>query len=430
MTVSGSERAWWLIFVASLVVVIAYAYIFSISPLTGEDFALTKDFGSADLRDRLYWAVSRSSQQIAGWNARLGEQLAIFWLSLPRAWFVVAQTLAFGALCFLSATLIDAAEWKKRTLIAATLIFALWPRMETFFWSTAAAEYLQPLLLCLVVVRAYASVAALDDFVRSRFAWLAITVAAFFAGLSFENTPPAMFAFMITAILVDRRRHLRMRTVLPAVTLILGWTTLLLAPSTQVRRAYYAAQFDVHGYTLAYLLKRVFDVAYIFLASAWPLVLVGVVSAAYLYGDKRNRIRLALLGALAALTVGSVLPAPYTEPRAFILAWAVIFSACSSAIAGAIATFRNGSAIYAGAAVLMLATPFIASQQYSRFAHESTRLDEQIRAARHTHACMQGIEVDPVETRFSKRLLTNRSDWYRGNPDQIGAYYGCNIKIR
>lgn len=429
-TGAGTERAWQLIFVTALIVTCAYAYIFSISPLTGEDFALTKDFGSAALTDRLHWVATRSAQQITGWNARLGEQLAILWLSLPRAWFVVAQTLALGVLCFLSSTLIDTAEWKKKTLIAATLIFALWPRLETFFWSTAAAEYLQPLLLCLVVVRAYASAAALDDLVRSRFGWTAIAAAAFFAGLSFENTPLAMLPFMAVAVALDRKRHLRARTVLPAVTLVMGWLTLMLAPSTQIRRAYYAGVFDVHGYTFAYLATRAVNVAYVFLASAWPLILIGLASVGYLSRDARDRQRLAFLAGLAILAVGSAVPAPYTEPRAFILAWAVMFSACTAAVARATTAFRLGTVIYATAAALMLIAPYVALQQYSYFAVRSIRLDDRIRAARQTSACMQGIEVDPVETRFPKRLLTNRSDWYRANPEQVGAYYGCKILIR
>ena len=56
------------------VTVLIFGITFFISPLNGEDFALTRQFGAFDLSERLPWVVDRSVQQITEFNARLGEQ--------------------------------------------------------------------------------------------------------------------------------------------------------------------------------------------------------------------------------------------------------------------------------------------------------------------------------------------------------------------
>src|SRR5215204_538305 len=86
-----------------LLLLALFAGTFAISPLNGEDYALTTRQDGMDLPQRLLWVVARSHTQVMNWNARLGEQLAIFWLMQPRFLFVVANTLAFVAFCSLIA---------------------------------------------------------------------------------------------------------------------------------------------------------------------------------------------------------------------------------------------------------------------------------------------------------------------------------------
>src|SRR5436190_24188256 len=82
-----------------------FALTFAISPLNGEDYALTMRPDGMNLLQRLFWVVGRSHTQVMEWNARLGEQLAILWLIQPRFLFVAVNTLAFVAFCVLLATL-------------------------------------------------------------------------------------------------------------------------------------------------------------------------------------------------------------------------------------------------------------------------------------------------------------------------------------
>src|SRR5438034_9496279 len=62
-----------------------FAVTFSISPLNGEDYGLSRlDLGQP-LLDRLSWITQKSAYQWLHWNARLGEQLSIFWLTMPKS---------------------------------------------------------------------------------------------------------------------------------------------------------------------------------------------------------------------------------------------------------------------------------------------------------------------------------------------------------
>src|SRR5690606_3589693 len=71
-----------LIGVAGLVLV-QFCMTFWVFPMSGEDYALTKVMHGESFGDRLSYIVQKSYGAITGWNARLGEQVAIALLAMP-----------------------------------------------------------------------------------------------------------------------------------------------------------------------------------------------------------------------------------------------------------------------------------------------------------------------------------------------------------
>lgn len=325
---------------------------------------------------------------------------------------------------------VNRTDWKAKTLVALTLIFAVWPRMETFFWSTAAAGYLQPILLCLFLVRMYATSESVWALHRSRSQWMWLSAASFLAGLSFENIPLAIAPFLIGSLCIEGRRAISHRTVSPIVALLAGWLTLVLAASTGQRQAYYAGVLGHHELTLGVLLSRLPHTVDVFFSSARVLTVLALVCLVLIWRHSRERRRLAMLAGLVLLVALSVVAAPYIEPRAFILAWAVMFSLCVTAITQAALRFRRGVALYAVAALLMLGFPLMALGYYQQLRMDSGIPDARIRQARSTPECTAGVPVTLTDRWYPRRLVSPRNDWYRANPEQAGAYYGCEILIR
>ncbi|WIX33802.1 hypothetical protein QO259_03830 [Salinicola sp. JS01] len=72
-----------------------FAYVFWIAPMQGEDYAFARRFVDAGLQPRLDWMLHKWPIQFTQWNARLGEQLAIFWLNLPKSLFLLATVACF-----------------------------------------------------------------------------------------------------------------------------------------------------------------------------------------------------------------------------------------------------------------------------------------------------------------------------------------------
>jgi hypothetical protein len=415
---------------AALGSIVVMAYLCTIAPLNGEDYALSHDATGLGLVERLTWAAGRSATQVATWNARLGEQLAIFWLALPPACLVVATVAGYAAFAFLVGNLASPAEGRLvRTLLAMALVLPLWPGLELFTWKTASASYLQPLLLYLACLRAYGTDASLRRLATGTWlpAWLAL--AAFLAGLSFENAPIAVAPFMLASAWRGGKGVWTWKTLLPIAAMAAGWLLLVAAPSTGVRRAAYAAILPAGGPGLPYLAGRASDVVHAFKHYTWLLASLATLAVAVLVRAGADRVRLAMLMVVAMLVVASVVAAPYTEPRAFSVAWAIGFALVASALYELMGRPATGIAL----AALLLPITAYADARAVHFNAQFARLAGQRHAAivaqAATPACQQGITVQAIEQKFPYRYVNNRDSWLLGHPQFLDAYFGCKVRV-
>ncbi len=412
------------------------ALTFSVSPLNGEDFGLSRLGGYGRFTETLLWIGHRSAFQMAHWNARLGEQLAIFWMAMPGPWFTAASMVAFAGLCWCIAAIARQSIRFDRAflsgwLVASSLCWLVWPRMEMFFWRTAAAEYLQPLVLNLLVALVFVA----DDFrltvTRSPYRVAAAAAVALLAGMSFENVPPALLVYFAWRVLRIRRQGGgRIWSLLSlAAVYSLGWIALLMAPSTKLRIAYFNALFHVPMMSFAYLAGRARDVVNVFRLSSFELLVV--FSCCLLLGFLRPRaVKKQLLASLEFLLPGllscaSLAFAPYSEPRSFALLWVAM-------LVSVVCVFGQWESVNIPAlvlAVLALGAAAGVYGDYARFGEQANRRFDTIVANIGQPACATGLEVPRLRTGASLRILNNRDEWVAASLNQVDHYFGCHVVL-
>lgn len=418
-----------LVAVAGMLLYVATAMV---APLNGEDFALTRDMMGMRLYDRLLWMAGRSYSQITQWNARLGEQLAIFWLGVPKIYFVFATTLSLaifaGLVAAWSRIESERTSFSRAFIYALALIWLLWPGYEVFFWITAQSAYFQPMLLVMILLSLYRTQDAMERLNKSNARFLAAMVLAALVGVSFENVPPALGASIAVVLLMSGRRYWTLRMMLPILVLTIAWAALMLAPSTGIRRAAYAQMYPGVANLMHYA-ARAQNVVGTLLRTSAVLVSAALATSVYLWRMHGWRQQIVLAWSVSALTVAALVAAPYTEPRAFIVPWALWFVLVIAAVIRIDARPRARTAL----AVVVLSSlwfPFQAHMAYVDFARSLEERDAYIRVLGRTDRCARGIVVGHSSREYPYKYLNNREQWYVANPAYVSIYYHCNVSVR
>ena len=437
-----SGRLWQLALIASFALLVVVAAIAAISPMAGEDYGLARPLDHLTDSSALAWILDRSARQILGWNARLGEQLIIVWLALGKPACAVANTAGFAAFALLLTWYGRGAVIVDRSLavsfaIAASACLLLWPRLEIFFWETAAAAYLEPIVLTLVVLLPF-FLADVRRRVSASWPTLALfLVLALLAGAAFENLGVAVLLTMVGAIvgIWPSDRPAARRLVFVAASFAIGWLLLVSAPSTAHRVQYYRDVFHAPPLSLGYLVHRSLNVGRLALeTSGLVLVIVaGLLVAAVRCAPERwaafPRKYWGLVLA-ATVSVAVLILSPYTEPRAFSWWWATLAIVGLRAVA-ILQAHRRKRMEVAAVALTVAALGFGGwlFGEYATFARAVDERDVAIRGAKATEACRQGLPIALISTTTSPRFLNHREEWVGASLDQMSAYYGCTLTL-
>lgn len=425
----------------ALFVIVSYCYIFSISPLNGEDFALTRVFDNEGIVGRVEWSFGRSITQVNSWNARLGEQLAIFWLSMPPFIYTVFAVVCLLVYSFLISILIQVKNTEIESdklfgksylngfLISISLIFPLWPSYELIFWRTVQAGYFQPLILTIFVMFFYMSSERILLLKNSKFLWAFVSLIAFFVGISFENVPIALFLFMFASVffakIENRHELISYKIALPILCLLIGWFLLYMAPSTEFRRSYYNQMFGVSSYSLQYILSRMINVINVFWTSSWVLLSITIASSFILIRFYEHKRYFIFIIAFCVLISGTVILAPYTEPRAFSVVWSIMMAVV---VASVRLVLQNFKILIVVPCVVNLIMIDVSVNLYSAFNEDMLKRHYSI--INNISSCERGIKIKFVSKNYQFNIINNRDEWYKDNLEQVGRYYGgCKISI-
>jgi hypothetical protein len=371
----------------------------------------------------LHWITARIIRQWLTWNARLGEQLTIAWLELPK--YLLDTVTPLVTLAFVAVL----ARFSQRSLKDANpvlalvsgyaLLMLLWPRLEIFFWRTTATGYLQPLLLCLLLALLLTS-PGWRAFEPPSFGFALALPIGVLAGACFENVGPAL---LLLLLLECRRRRLppwRPGPLLLCVAVLGGWLSLILSPSTTLRTA---ALGGHSGTPPLQILSAL-------LTTSGPLLLAFALSLVLLWRQGAEaRAGLACLGPLGWAALFSLLPllrAPYIQQRAFCFVWVVLLIVVLRALLATLpAPWLQLLALAA------LSFSVAVAGVYNSYNLKASARDAWIRSQRDTSACETGIAVAPIENEAMSRLLNLREDWYFYKPGgvspEVEAYYGCKL---
>lgn len=432
----------WAFFFLPLLMLLS-VLIFSVSPMNGEDYALTKPFVDASFFERASWAIERSIHQSTNWNARLGEQLAIFWLAMPKAWFSVANLISMTLFTFLLALYATPqGKWSRNSIVLSSLlivtaIFLIWPRLEIFFWQTTAAGYLQPLVATLLLLLPFYSPRARRLLLSTWTSTTAFALLGLFCGLSFENVPPALLPYMalITFFQFKEKSNSRLKLGLIALTYFVGWALLMSAPSTRARTAYYIQALNIPEDSIGYLIPKAFIVLQTFATVSYSLLVtlatVFLISLFLKTRPWRLSVEFYLLFLPAALCVASVIKAPYIEPRAFTLTWAiliiVIVRLAYNVLQSSPERLAQAATVFLGiVSVGFAGQVFVEYLDYSR---KVTLRTDFIMERQNSNECKEGLTIRTIPNTSDIRLINNREDWVANNLPQVSNYYSCKLRL-
>ncbi|WP_153752557.1 MULTISPECIES: DUF6056 family protein [unclassified Citrobacter] len=408
---------------SAVIVFFIFFITFINSPLQGEDFGLSKHFTNQGIIERLAWAFSKSANQITTWNARLGEQFAIYALSMPDVFFIFVASLSFLGLPYIILKLFsDDVDFYKFS-VALLCMFSLWPGMELFFWRTVVAGYTIPMIITLFVCNYFMNTNRLLKLRDSKYFFVA-PVLGFLTGLSFENVPVATIFFMISVLILMRKLFSRL-SLIPLFTFF-GWATLMLAPSTRYRSHMYN-QWYHHGESFIYRLpERALDVINVFFSTSWMLFYFSIAAVIYLIKNRLIKPEHWLMIISSILVSGSMLASPYTEARSFMFSWCVMVSFIACAICN-IKNHKVSVFICIVIAIMSLSVGYETYNENKLYNEQISKRSEYINSLLNTNDCKTGIKINLIKNNSDYRYVNNRDEWFYRNTTHLKEYYGCEF---
>lgn len=412
-----------------LALVVATAVV---APMNGEDYALALPRSDDWLLHRLPRIVEKIISHAMSWNGRLGELLAILFLSLPRDLLVIVEVAAFASLIVVCLALANVKVSPLSLAFGLGLVWLLWPRMELMFWSTVVLNYLVPVVLSLLLMLVVSNEAVRGRVVSGRLSvYIGICVLAVLVGYSFENLPPAIALYIaLMAYFARCGGRIARRIVLLAALVLVGWAALMALPSTGFRQGYYRAALDAPDLSVSHLVGRSVEVTAQFIESSLMLLVVGAVCAGLVLVKAWNtteRIPLLMLFVPAVMAVAGVAAAPYTEPRAFAISWSIMLVF----VLKAFSTLDHSRALRVSVAVgcigLVAAAQCLAF--YADFSASIGRRNGYIRAAIFSPECRDGLPIELIRTDAPIRILNNREPWVGNALEQVSRYWGCKVTL-
>ena len=420
------------------------------TPMMGEDFALSINYKQKvglSLSEKIPRVFQYIVYHAKTWNTRIGEVLAIVFLSLDKAIFNVLNTSFFITLSLLTTLFAlrnqDAKDiWKVLFFTSFSMIIYLvfLPALgESVFWLTGSTNYLWALVFQISFLFLYDKWLEPSSRVKKMLQCIFMSVLGISAGLSNENTGIVIILLCITAAFIQKRVNIRKVSLgnnIGLLFFILGYIYLLSAPSTQMRRAYYNQVYGINKLGLPLLLHRMITILSQFISQYKALLLaVGILFIFLLIVnnarpkstnfDMSNNLRNYLLVVFSFISIFDMIVVPYYEIRSAML---VGFSLTTLFVAF-LARFYKTNTSVAFLISLALFSFYMAFSintlpLYSRFYREAEERDKSMIIA--SQSQNNHVILSRFETRESQRTLNTRESYLVNSIDAYKRYYGLD----
>jgi hypothetical protein len=430
-----------------------------LTPLIGEDFALSAvnvPHQTAPLKEKIGLITDRIVREFTQWNARFGEQLAIFFLGFNKVIFDLLNSLVAMGYFYIIAlyafgrplTFMRRHEIYSFVISFALTIFFMPAFGEIFFWTTGACNYLWGSALILIFGLPYRMLLSGEDVLKGKPALFpGFCILGFISGMSSENASVAIGLFVVIIIFYScvRKRELGLWVYCGIASLVGGVSYLLLSRSTKIRVDYFNKVYGVVHPTMSTYLLRARTIGLDFLTS--NEYTIGLIAILLLMNICRHRKRMTLylkgglhgddadifsvfLFVLVSLTSTAILILPpYYEKRAFF--WAVtmltiVVVRLFGDLIEELSPFWK-RAVYSLMVIICLMTAvksFQIYEIYAGFNKEAAFRDAEIKTLSQRQA--KAIKVKAYRP-YSLRVLNTREDYIGGVGRYFYAmYYGLN----
>jgi Family of unknown function (DUF6056) len=436
------------------------------TPLIGEDFALsplTAAHQSVPLNEKIVLIGDKIINQSSHWNARLGEQLAIFFLGFHKDYFNFLNS--FVAIAYFYTIFLYAfgslPDFRRRRdiypfIISFALVIFLMPAFgEMYFWTAGACNYLWACELILIFGLPYRLLLSGRDILSGKGALLPLfCLLGFLAGMSSENSAVVIDVLIMAIILYSIRKRHRLGAWIycGAVSLSAGIMYLYFVPSTKLRLDYYNKVYGVGKVTLSTYFLRARAVGQDFMRSDELLIVLFTVLLLFFFFDHRKDFTSAIrhskdgkninadmkevfsvlfLLSISLISIAILVLPPYHEQRSFLLTVTMLVVATVKLFSDlTVNSWPLGKKAMHVLIIMIFSITifksFLVYREYSRFDQEAISRDMKIKYL--SQEGIKRIKVKPFLTRSTRKLNT-REDYINGNV-QYFIYYGVdNIKI-
>lgn len=258
------------------------------TPMMGEDFALSINYNQKiglSISEKIPRVFQYIVYHANTWNTRIGEALAIVFLSLDKAIFNVLNTCFFIILSLLTTLFAlgpqDAKDvWKVLFFTSFSMIIYLvfLPALgESIFWLTGSTNYLWALVFQISFLFLYDKWLEQSTLLRRTLQIIIMSILGISAGLSNENTGIVIILVCIITAFFQKKTNIRKTSLgnnIGLLFFILAYIFLLFAPSTQTRRSYYNQVYGIDKVGMPVLLDRMLAIISQFISQYKALLIV------------------------------------------------------------------------------------------------------------------------------------------------------------
>ncbi|ANA79729.1 hypothetical protein C7121_08870 [Paenibacillus glucanolyticus] len=426
------------------------------TPMIGEDFALSPSFYSKEnfsFLNSIHWIVDRVYIQSTTWNARIGEQLAIVFLTFNKDIFNICNsilTMIYGYLIFLYAFNRKLILKNKQDTFSILVIFVLvvlfMPALgEIFFWETGSANYLWSLVILLLFGYPFRRMLAQNENVFTNCPKLLILyyIISFLSGMTNENTIVAFVGFIFIVFLVKKlkKQKIYLWMYISSALYLLGIIYLLISPSTRIRSEYYKKAYGITEINFSTYFIRFQKTIISFVDTNFNiLIFFSLLLVLYFIWSKvkslkgqnishKNIYLLLLIVLLSFASVIVLVMVPYVEKRAFLLPITTIIIASTNILS---TIYKDLSISLKKIYDLFILSVLICISIYKgyqiytayyEFNREAIYRESQIL---YLSEKSELVKVEPYKTQTS-RILNTREDYIMGNNQYFGYYHLENI---
>lgn len=438
------------VFAILTVVFLSILILNLITPLAAEDYALsvTPYFGHYTILETIQACTNKVIQRAATWNIRLGELLAIIVTVFDNIVFRVMNSICFCLYILLIAMYSKGTTKLKRIteksiVLAGLIVYIGMPVFgQLFLWRTGSTNYLWALTLLLCThLPIYSYLKNQEQFpLKNKMLFVLYLIGCFLSGMSNENTVIVFLVLDLVLVLIKivKKQTVSKWIMYADIFLVGGYALLFLAPSTQIRRAYYAEAYHTDMLTLEDKIRQAVRVLYYFIKEGWVIIgFLCIFGMLYVYGKYKSagnfkttlqeilicdyKMLLFLIFSMGA--VAAFFFNPYFEVRGFLLPYTVFIIGTvyfDEHVQLQIWNKKNSAiAIF----IILLISIYAAAQiiPYNRFAKR--RENDMIYA----HDNNQEFQWYSYQFKDSRFLFTGET-YMKGHLDNMEYYYDIIIK--